>query len=549
MTKRIPCPSCIDRGKDKSGDNLNVSSMGNGKCFACNAKYTKREVDVLLGTIIEKDKPTVISAGVDTVAAYPLATSSARGISDKVHAEAGVRESHSEATGKVDRTMYPYYNNEGEEVACKVRILETKDFYWVGSPKKVGLFGKSTLSGKYATLVLVEGEEDKLAVDEMMRKRPTKPDVLSLPNGSSLDDATKSEIELFSKYKRIIICCDADDPGKAVSRELADWLSPLSNVEVVTLKGHKDASDYLTSGEASKFIKEVYNGEKFVPEGIVCGDDIELDDLLEPMEEGLTLPYSGLQEKLHGLRKGEIVTVCAASGIGKSTLVRELSYHLNIEGHSVANVSLEDQMRTAAQALLAMDMGIPLPIFRMSPPPKSEVQTHHDRVIANGRTHFFKHFGSLNSDVLLNKLWYYARASKVDFIILDHLSIAISGNKSTDERKDLDVLMTRLAELVVQTGVGLINVVHLKRKNVSKGKSLNEGGRVELTDLRGSAAIEQLSWAVIAMERNQQDDEGLADVSTLRVLKNRTWGFTGEAGLVKFNHDNGRLVEFDGGFT
>jgi twinkle protein len=278
----------------------------------------------------------------------------------------------------------------------------------------------------------------------------------------------------------------------------------------------------------------------YEPEGIVNGLDISIDDILEPMPEGYRVPFGGLQDKLHGVRKSEIVTVCAGSGIGKSTLVREITASLINQGLSVANVALEDQMNVAAQALVALDMDIPLAQFRHSPPTKEESQPSVDRMLHNGNTYFYKHFGGLNATNFMNKMYYYARSKAVDFIILDHLSMVISSTKSTNERKDIDTLMTELAKMVVETGVGLIQIVHLKRKS-SDGTSYSHGGEVELSDLRGSASLEQLSWSVVGMERDQQGDD--ADFSTIRILKNRTWGYTGKAGMVKYDPSTGRMKD------
>jgi ABC-type transport system involved in cytochrome c biogenesis ATPase subunit len=36
-------------------------------------------------------------------------------------------------------------------------------------------------------------------------------------------------------------------------------------------------------------------------------------------------PFQGLQSKLHGIRFGELVTITAGSGIGKSSFCRELA--------------------------------------------------------------------------------------------------------------------------------------------------------------------------------------------------------------------------------
>jgi twinkle protein len=299
----------------------------------------------------------------------------------------------------------------------------------------------------------------------------------------------------------------------------------------------KDASDYLTGGFIKEWRQLIKDAFTYEPEGVVNGMDIDLDDLLEKLPEGAVIPFEGLQEKLHGIRKAEITTVCAGSGIGKSTLVREITKSLIEQGLSVANVALEDQMNVAAQALVALDMDIPLSTFRFNPPPKAKVQPHYDKMIANGNTYFYKHFAGITADSLMNRLYYYARSKSVDYIVLDHLSLVISSSNSQNERKDIDTLMTNLAKMVVETGVGLIQIVHLKR--TGGDKSFAKGGEVELTDLRGSAALEQLSWSVIGLERDQQGDD--RDFSRARVLKNRTFGFTGLADELKFEPSTGRM--------
>ena len=64
---------------------------------------------------------------------------------------------------------------------------------------------------------------------------------------------------------------------------------------------------------------------------------------------------------------------------------------------------------------------------------------------------------------------------------------------------------------------------HLKRV---EGKSAERGGEPELSHLRGSQAISQLSDACIALSRDTMGDD--PDLTTVRVLKNR---FSGELGV------------------
>ena len=96
----------------------------------------------------------------------------------------------------------------------------------------------------------------------------------------------------------------------------------------------------------------------------------------------------------------------------------------------------------------------------------------------------------------------------------------------------IDQTMTRLRSLVERTGIALFLVSHLRRTTTDTNHE--EGARVTLGQLRGSAAIAQLSDGVIALERDQQAGPGNAG-TTVRVLKNRYSGETGVACTLEYD--------------
>lgn len=544
VVQREQCPRCAAEGRDNSGDNLARYADGGGLCHACGY------VDRAKVSRAKSEGQTKGTLAIDDVLSYPVGCDSSRALSADVVNDFGIRVSYNEEDGKVERAYYVYRNQDGEAIGYKRRILKDKKFVVGG---KLDLYGKHLCTGK-TSLVIVEGEEDAHAVTEMLRH--IKPaigtaDVVSIPNGAKvkqdgkpvpIDPALKDNLEWLSTYKRVILALDSDQPGRDTTEAIAEWLCPV--VEVRTVEHNpalgKDASDYLVKGHGKAWRDALGKAKIYEPDGIVDGTDISLDDILEPIPEGTPYPWPIMQDMMKGMRKGEILTICAGSGIGKSTILRELVKVLIEEGHSVANIALEDQMNVAAQALVALDMNIPLHRFRFHPPPRHEVEPHLKKMVGNGRTHFYKHFGGLTCDTLIQKLRYYIKRKGVDFIALDHLSMVMSNSQSRDERKDIDKLMTELAKLVTETGVGLLQIVHLKRKGGGPGaQSFAKGGEVELTDLRGSAALEQLSWAVLGAERDQQGES--ADFVQLRILKNRTVGFVGLADKLRYDHGTGRL--------
>ena len=84
-------------------------------------------------------------------------------------------------------------------------------------------------------------------------------------------------------------------------------------------------------------------------------------------------------------------------------------------------------------------------------------------------------------------------------------------------------------------------VSHLKRPD---GRGHENGAVTTLAQLRGSAAIAQLSDCVVGLERDQQDAEQ-RHFTNVRVLKNRFSGDTGLATTLHYSQTTGRLVEVD----
>jgi twinkle protein len=174
--------------------------------------------------------------------------------------------------------------------------------------------------------------------------------------------------------------------------------------------------------------------------------------------------------------------------------------------------------------------------------PDAELFKWQEATIGTGRFYAFDHFGSMGTEEILARVRYMVKALDCKWIFLDHLSILVSGLEGMDERRNIDILMTKLRSLVEETNCALLLVSHLRRTGADSGHE--DGKEVSLSHLRGSQSIAQLSDAVVAMERDQQsDDPNIANTTTIRVLKNRYAGETGVACHLFFNKDTGRLHE------
>lgn len=430
-----------------------------------------------------------------------------------------------------------YLSDDRKPIAAKVRFPD-KSFKFIGNPKEVGLYGQWLWRNGGKMLVITEGEIDALTVSQL---QGNKWPVVSIPNGAQgADKSIKKSLAWVETFDKVIFMFDMDDPGQKAAKECAKLLSP-GKAFIASLP-LKDPNEMLKAGRGKEVIDAIWGAKPFRPDGIVYGCDVTLDSLKAGASKGYSLPYDELNTKLGGLRKQELTLLTAGSGIGKSTIAREIAYHLHQQhGLSIGNVYLEESLAKTAQGYVAIHNNVSLGSLRADPTILTDEQWQDSfNAVIHDRMFFYDHFGSLESDNLISQLRYMAVALGVDFIVLDHISIVVSGQESSSEgeRKDIDRLMTRLRSLIEETGVGIIAIVHLKQP---EGKPHEEGGRVTLSQLRGSGSLKQLSDNVIALERDQQHSKS-ADLSTVRVLKNREFGDVGVADVLKYHKDTGRLL-------
>ena len=154
----------------------------------------------------------------------------------------------------------------------------------------------------------------------------------------------------------------------------------------------------------------------------------------------------------------------------------------------------------------------------------------------------YDHWGSVEENTILNKIKYFAKALDIEYLFIDHISIIVSGLETNDERKTIDLLMTRLRALTEQLNIGVIIISHLKRPEGNKDHT--DGLKTSLGQLRGSASIAQLSDICVGVERSLSDQEN-GKKTLVRILKNRFAGITGIGTTLQYNPDTGRLKEYE----
>jgi twinkle protein len=526
---RGACPEC-----GSSDANVNHSE-GYSFCYSCWTRFGEKGNKVEAENVIPMKTDKVIKTF------GTLGALSERSISketaQKYNTDVIMKDN------KNTHHIYKYFDEGGNNIANKIRTVANKEaMRSEGKMSNTVLFGQNIFApnGKYITIT--EGEIDAMSAYELMGSKWA---CVSIKNGaqSALSNC-KKEFEYLDSFDQIVISFDMDKQGRAASEQVAQLFSP-NKCKIMHME-HKDANEFLQLNKREEFTRAWWNAQPYTPAGIINLKDLKSTIFNEEYCETCLYPWNKLNDKTYGMRTGELITFTSGAGMGKSSVMRELMYHmLKNTDDNVGILALEESTKNTAFNIMSVDANARLYINEIRKNySQAELDTWFDNTVGTGRFFAFDHFGSISNDEILSRVRYMAQALDCKWIFLDHLSILVSGQEDTDERKSIDILMTKLRSLVEQTGIGLLLVSHLRRPTGDRGHE--DGREVTLSHLRGSASIAHLSDGVIALERNQQDeDEVLSNTTTIRILKNRYTGDTGIATHLFYDKETGRLKEIN----
>ena len=448
--------------------------------------------------------------------------------------------------GTIVKHYYPYFNGH-ELAATKVRG-PAKTFIWEGDQKNTGLFGQHLYKGGGKYITITEGECDAMAAYEMQgSKWPS----VSVKSASNAVKDVKHSLEFLESFDYVVINFDNDKPGQEAASKVAKLLTPGKAKILRMPEEFKDANDMLRQGRQASYVSCFWDAKIYTPSGVlILSDQFEAyQKLRQEARPSIPYPWKGLNLKLEGLRAGELVTLTGGTGLGKSSVTRELEHWLiNNTKDNVGILAVEENWGRTAEGISSIEANAPLHLAKVKEKYTGEELDGFFKKVFMGenekRVCLHAHHGVTNVDEIFSKLRYMIIGLDCKWIIVDHLHMLVLSMLEGDERKAIDGLMHRLRTLVEETKCGMILVSHLKRLEGNRGHE--NGVETGISHLRGSQSIGQLSDCVISLERNQQSDDPIeASTTKVRVLKSRHTGDVGVATRLLYCSATGRLQEID----
>jgi len=551
VVARERCRKCATEGMDRKGDNLARYSDGHGYCFSCGHYERGNMTEDLTISIPEKN--------------FEAYTGSIRDLPHRKIDEKTCRFYNYQCVTLNNRELEieNFYDLDGQLKAQHIRDVATKRFKWVGDTSDLPFFGQHLFESGGKRITITEGAIDCLTMSKLFgNKYP----VVSIPNGvNSAVKAVKNNYEFISSFDVIVICFDMDEPGQKAAREVAELLPP-GKVKIMSM-ARKDANEMLVNGESQDLLQAYWNAKSHNPDSILHVSSVlsNTDDKNEVYE----FPWDSMTEFMIGQDSGRLYLWTSATGHGKSSIIRELVNHHLSENRAVGCVFLEESPQQTVDDLISLKLGKPVRRIMgqrqlnelRKIKNKDEINLGVDDTLTDEEynsaresistlpLYLYDHIGNTNIGNVLSRLEYMAVGIGCKVLVVDHITLlgnmllsSDGGNDNNSERLVLDETMKNLRALVERTGVVVHVVSHIKKTD----KSVDEGERISLNDLRGSGSLAQISDYVLALERNRQHaDDKIANTTCIRVLKNRKTGKCGICTALWYNHKTSRLQEID----
>ncbi len=436
---------------------------------------------------------------------------------------------------------YPYFK-DGQHVANKVRKRTTKDFYWEGEPSGAELFGQHLFpAGSAKQLTIVEGEDDAPSAWLLMGSRYP---VVSVPSVGHAVAAVKANYEYLNSFDSVVICFDKDEgrlkpdgsmsyAGQDAAKKVAEMFAP-GKARILTLQHGKDPNDYRQQGiPATTFTDEWWKAPRYRPDGLKTGSSMRDEIINRPSHFSVPYPWESLNKKTFGIRLSEAVLLMADTGVGKTSIFKEIEHHLLTlpevveKSYGVGILHLEEPNFDSALGLLSIEANKPYHLPD-TPQTDEELIGVFEKVLDNERIIFYDHFGSNDIEEILAKVRFMS-VMGCKYIFIDHLSIIVS-DQSGDERKQLDEISTKLKTLTMELNIAVFCVIHTNRDGQA----------------RGSAGPEKVANIHMSLHRNKKDpDQWRRNVLKIEIEKNRFSGRTGPCLWLFYDEITGRLVELD----
>lgn len=380
--------------------------------------------------------------------------------------------------------------------------------------------------------ILVEGEADV----ECLRSHGI---VASCNNGGAgnWDPALNRHFE----GKRLLLIPDNDDPGREHMLKVAAHVGPkAAKIQILQLPGlpeKGDVRDWFNRGGSVEDLRSLVSSHArdWTPEFAFAAAESPEDKwvhspqaLIESLggmqkawdlsgEEGIPTPYQHLTDALGGgLRKQEVYFLAGRRGSGKTSMLLQFMTAALQDGKGILLFSLEMRSIDVLHRMVSMEEMIDLAQLRILQKKRhdgcldlrdvevlaSMESRAHQRTADLGECPILVHQKPVvTPEYIVEEARRLVKAHKIDMICIDHMQLMASDGSEKKEYEKFTAISRALKGQVARE----LNLPVLVASQVSRGHAADKRDELEITDMRGSGALEEDAAAVMLLYHDSKD--------------------------------------------
>ncbi len=383
---------------------------------------------------------------------------------------------------------------------------------------------------------IVEGERDVLTLERIGL-------VGTCNSGGAGQFLSESARHLAGKS--VAIFFDNDEPGRAHAVKVATLVSPVAKlvkiVEIPNLPPKGDVTDFILSGGTVENLRELYKkAQPWSPDwefGSVIPD--ENDRFVRTFKQeveaaggltafwdlsklvGLATPWYLLNRCLGGgFRNGEVYVLGGDQGSGKTSMLIQIIMALIGRGEGSLLFSMEMKWRDVFQRMACIDARVELNALRShqftllnknstidaSEKASKEIQEILVKLCRSTGKFVDLPFlvstkPSVTTDYIAKETArLQKRGNNIRMVFVDHMQLmASTGTVRSDYEK-----FTEISRSLKQTAMEM-NIPVLLASQTSRAKARDKRSELEVSDLRGSGALEEDAAGVLLLYEDKKD--------------------------------------------
>ena len=322
---------------------------------------------------------------------------------------------------------------------------------------------------------------------------------------------------------------------------LRKTITVIENTASAIDKGEMSAKDILEKCQADMFnvanAQQSQNSLKHIESEVLKSlNDIEHIYANKSAVPGLSCGFSGLDKKIGGFSKGELIIIAGRPSMGKTAFALNVAEKVANKGKAVAIFSLEMSRRLLTNRLLSSVSSLPNSKLKYA-----NIETHEFSYLAEGAQKLSRMPIYIDDSADMTVLDIRTRArntynqikakgQELSLILIDYIQLMKGDPKLKDKNLQVADISRQLKTLAKDLDIPVVALSQLSRAVEQRGVNHT---KPMLSDLRDSGAIEQDADVVLFVWREgyyKKNEPALAKNATIIVGKNRN-GACGEVNL------------------